>query len=79
MTLQLARDLGVPRSGHSGLFRLIRVVELDIAKWEEFDPELRGFWCSASVVLNGATTIEVDGNVGGFSTAGEFFNREPDT
>ena len=31
------------------------------------------------LVSNGATTIEVDGNFGGFSTAGEFFNVQTDT
>ena len=31
------------------------------------------------LVSNGATTIEVDGQFGGFSTAGEFFNVQTDT
>ena len=31
------------------------------------------------MVSNGATTIEVDGQFGGFSTAGEFFNVQTDT
>ena len=31
------------------------------------------------LVSNGASTIEVDGQFGGFSTAGEFFNVQTDT
>ena len=31
------------------------------------------------LVSNGATTIEVDGQFGGFSTAGEFFNVQTDS
>lgn len=31
------------------------------------------------LVSNGAATIEVDGQFGGFSTAGEFFNVQTDT
>ena len=31
------------------------------------------------LVSNGATTIEVDGQFGGFSTAGEFFNVQTET
>jgi putative hemin transport protein len=31
------------------------------------------------LVSNGATTIEVDGKFGGFSTAGEFFNIQTET
>ena len=31
------------------------------------------------LVSNGATTLEVDGLFGGFSTAGEFFNVQSDT
>ena len=31
------------------------------------------------LVSNGAATIEVDGQFGGFSTTGEFFNVQTDT
>jgi putative hemin transport protein len=79
MTLQLARDLGVPEVEVIRAFPVDRVVELDIARWEEL---LRGFEALGAVrvlVSNGAATIEVDGQFGGFSTAGEFFNVQTDT
>ena len=79
MTLQLARDLGVPEVEVIRAFPADRVTELDIARWEEL---LRSFEALGSVrvlVSNGATTIEVDGQFGGFSTAGEFFNVQTDT
>jgi putative heme iron utilization protein len=74
MTLQLARDLGVAEVEVIRAFPPDRVTELDIARWEEL---LRSFEALGPVrvlVSNGATTIEVDGEFGGFSTAGEFFN-----
>src|SRR5277367_5837784 len=79
MTLQLARDLGVPEVEVIRAFPSDRVMELDIARWEEL---LQGFEALGSVrvlVSNGASTIEVDGQFGGFSTAGEFFNVQTDT
>jgi putative hemin transport protein len=79
MTLQLARDLSVPEVEVIRAFPVDRVVELDIARWEEL---LRCFEALGSVrvlVSNGATTLEVDGQFGGFSTAGEFFNVQTDT
>jgi putative hemin transport protein len=78
MMLQLARDLGVPEVEVIRAFPMDRVVELDIARWEEL---LRRFEALGSVrvlVSNGATTLEVDGQFGGFSTAGEFFNVQTD-
>ena len=79
MTLQLARDLGVPEVEVIRAFPPNRVTELDMARWEEL---LRGFEPLGAVrvlVSNGATTIEVDGQFGGFSTAGEFFNVQTET
>lgn len=79
MTLQLARDLGVPEVEVIRAFPPDRVIELDVGRWEEL---LRGLEALGSVrvlVSNGATTIEVEGHFGGFSTAGEFFNVQTDT
>lgn len=79
MTLQLALDLGVPEVDVIRAFPPDRVQELDIAKWEEL---LRSFEALGSVrvlVSNGAATIEVDGQFGGFSTAGDFFNVQTDS
>jgi putative hemin transport protein len=74
MTLQLARDLGVPEVEVIRAFPPDRVVELDIARWEELLRSFEAFGPVRVLVSNGATTIEVDGQFGGFSTAGEFFN-----
>ena len=79
MTLQLARDLGVPEVEVIRAFPSDRVTELDIARWEEFLRSLGVFGNVRVLVSNGAATIEVDGQFGGFSTAGEFVNVQTDT
>src|SRR6266581_3117741 len=79
MTLQLARDLGVPEIEVIRAFPSDRVMELDIARWEELIQSFEAFGSVRVLVSNGATTIEVDGQFGGFSTAGEFFNVQTDT
>jgi putative hemin transport protein len=79
MTLQLARDLGVPEVEVVRAFPKERVKELDIARWEELLCSLEALGSVRVLVSNGATTIEVDGQFGGFSTTGEFFNVQTET
>src|SRR5207245_688210 len=79
MTLQLARDLGVPEVEVIRAFPPDRVTELDIRRWEELLCRLEALGSVRVLVSNGATTIEVDGQFGGFSTAGEFFNVQTET
>jgi putative hemin transport protein len=79
MTLQLARDLGVPEVEVIRAFPPDRVLELDISRWEELLRGLEVFGSVRVLVSNGATTIEVDGQFGGFSMAGEFFNVQTDS
>jgi putative hemin transport protein len=79
MTLQLARDLGVPEVEVIRAFPPDRVTELDIAHWEELFRSLEPLGSVRVLVSNGATTIEVDGHFGGFSTAGEFFNVQTES
>lgn len=79
MTLQLAADLGVPEVEVIRAFPADRVVELDIAQWEAVLLSLEALGTVRVLVSNGATTIEVDGQFGGYSTAGEFFNVQTDT
>jgi putative heme utilization carrier protein HutX len=79
MTLQLARDLGVSEVEVIRAFPADRVMELDISRWEELLRGLEAFGPVRVLVSNGATTIEADGQFGGFSTAGEFFNVQTDT
>ena len=79
MTLQLARDLGVPEIEVIRAFPPDRVMELDIARWEELLQSLEALGSVRVLVSNGAATIECDGQFGGFSKAGEFFNVQTDT
>jgi putative heme degradation protein len=79
MTLQLARDLGVPEVEVIRAFPIDRVMELDIARWEDLLRSLEALGSVRVLVSNGATTIEVDGQFGGFSTAGEFFNVQTES
>src|SRR5580698_377802 len=79
MTLQLARDLGVPEVEVIRAFPPDRAMELDIARWEELLQSFEALGSVRVLVSNGAATIEVDGQFGGFSTAGEFFNVQTDT
>jgi putative heme utilization carrier protein HutX len=79
MTLQLARDLGVPEVEVIRAFPPNRVIELDIGRWEELIQSFEAFGSVRVLVSNGATIVEVDGQFGGFSTAGEFFNVQTDT
>ena len=79
MTLQLARDLGVPEVEVIRAFPADRVTELDINRWEELLRRLESLGPVRVLVSNGATTIEADGQFGGFSTTGEFFNVQTDT
>jgi putative hemin transport protein len=79
MTLQLARELGVPEVEVLRAFPAERAVELDVARWEEL---MRGFEALGPVrvlVSNGATTVEVVGRFGGFSTTGEYFNVQSES
>jgi len=51
MTLQLARDLGVPEVEVIRAFPSDRVLELDIARWEELLRSLEALGCSG-IYLN---------------------------
>lgn len=79
MTLQLARDLGVPEAEVIRALPDGRAVELDPGRWEDV---LRAFEPLGPVrvlVSNGAATVEVVGTFGGFGTTGGFFNVRTDT
>ena len=79
MTLQLARELGVPEVEVIRAFPADRATELDAARWEGL---LRGFEPLGPVrvlVSNAGATLEVEGAFGGFGTTGEFFNVQTPT
>lgn len=79
MTLQLARDLGVPEVEIIRHMPDGRAVELDIARWQALFEELPAFGPVHVLVSNGAATLEAQGEFGNFSTWGEFFNVQTPT
>jgi putative hemin transport protein len=74
MTLQLARQLGVPEVEVIRALPEGRCVELDAGRWEDLIRALEGLGKVHVIVSNGSVTCEVNGQFGGFSTWGEFFN-----
>ncbi len=74
MTMQLARDLGVPEVEVIRALPDGRSVELDMARWEELIGSFAGLGKLHVIVSNGGATLEAVGEFGNFSTWGEFFN-----
>ncbi len=74
MTMQLARQVGVPEVEIIRRLPEGRSVELDIGRWEELIYSLETLGQVHVIVTNGSTTFEMVGQFGGFSTFGEFFN-----
>ena len=79
MTMQLARDLGVPEAEVIRAFPADRVSELAIARWEELIRSFHGLGTVRVIVSNGATTAEMEGQFDGFSKSGPFFNVQSPT
>jgi putative heme utilization carrier protein HutX len=79
MTLQLARDLGVPEIEVIRALPEDRAVELDASQWEAILKSFEGLRPVRVLVSNAAATVEVVGQFGGFSTTGEFFNVQTKT
>jgi putative heme iron utilization protein len=74
MTLQLASELGVPEVEVIRSFPSERAVELDIARWEELIESFEELGSVRVIVSSGCATVEVQGQFGGFSRTGPFFN-----
>src|SRR5262249_34380730 len=68
MTLQLARDLGVPEAEVVRALLDGRSVELDLGRWEELIRSFEALGQVHVIVSNGAATLEAVGRFGGFST-----------
>jgi putative hemin transport protein len=79
MTQQLARDLGVPEVEVIRAFPNHRATELDICRWEELIRGFKDLGVVRVIVSNGSVTAELEGQFGGFSTAGQFFNVQTAT
>ena len=79
MTMQLARDLGVPEGEIIRALTPERATELDVSRWEELIRGFQAFGPVRVLVSNGGATIEAVGEFGGFSTTGEFFNVQSES
>jgi putative heme iron utilization protein len=79
MTMQLARELGVPEAEVIRALPDGRSVELDAGRWEELLRAFEGLGPVHVIVSNGGATLEAVGQFGGFSTWGEFFNVQTKT
>jgi putative hemin transport protein len=74
MTVQLARDFGVPEMEILRALPPGRAVELDLSRWEALMGYLETIGKVHVIVSNAAATLEVVGEFGHFSTWGDFFN-----
>jgi putative heme iron utilization protein len=74
MTLQLARRLEVPEAEVIRQLPDGRGVELDLSRWQELFEAFEGLGQVTVIVSNASVTCEANGQFGGFSTWGEFFN-----
>jgi putative hemin transport protein len=79
MTLQMAREFGVPEVEILRAFPEGRAVELDVGRWEEIIRALESLGRVHVIVSNGCVTSEVVGEFGRFSTSGDFFNVQSKT
>ena len=79
MTLQLARDFGVPEVEVLRNFPPNRVAELDVSQWEQLIRSLATLGSVRVLVSNRAATMEAVGRFGGFGTTGEFFNVQTES
>jgi putative hemin transport protein len=79
MTLQLARDLGVPELEVIRAFPPDRATELEPGQWEEIISSLECLGSVRVIVSNTSVTAEVEGQFGGFTKTGPFFNVQTPT
>src|SRR5437763_4153421 len=75
MTVQLARELGVPEVEVVRAMPDGAVIELDAARWEELVQEFEALGDVHVIVTNGGATLEAFGRFGNFSAFGEGDNR----
>src|SRR3954462_2366451 len=68
MTVQLARELGVPEEQGIRALPASRATELDVSHWEELLRALEPLGRVHVIVTNGAVTLEAFGTFGNFST-----------
>jgi putative heme iron utilization protein len=71
MTIQLARELGVPEVEVIRAMPADAVTELDVGRWEELLRALESLGDVHVIVTNGSVTLEAFGRFGNFSCFGE--------
>ena len=71
MTVQLARELGVPEVEVIRAMPAGTVTELDVSRWEELLRAMEDLGDVHVIVTNGSVTLEAFGRFGNFSTFGE--------
>ena len=71
MTVQLARELGVPEVEVIRAMPAGTVTELDVSRWEELLRAIEDLGDVHVIVTNGSVTLEAFGRFGNFSTFGE--------
>ncbi|MBI3830517.1 MAG: hypothetical protein HY291_13435 [Planctomycetes bacterium] len=74
MTMQLARELGVPEAEVIRAMPDGQSLELDLERWEEIVRSFEPLGKVHVIASNGAVTLEAFGQFGNFSTTGPFFN-----
>ena len=75
MTVQLARELGVPEIAVIRAMSPGTVTELDVSRWEELVRSLEALGDVHVIVTNGSVTLEAFGRFGHFSSFGEGDDR----
>lgn len=74
MTIQIARELGVPEVEVIEALPAGQVVELDAGRWEALIRSFEELGNVHVIASNGAVTLECFGTFGNFSTWGDYFN-----
>jgi putative hemin transport protein len=79
MTIQIARELGVPEVEVIREMPKENVVELDIKRWEEIFRSFEELQSVHVIASNASVTLECFGQFGNFSRWGEYFNVQTKT
>lgn len=79
MTMQLARQFGVPEVDVVRAMPVGQVVELDATRWEELIRAFEPLGNVHVIATNGAVTLECFGQFGNFSHFAGFFNVQTKT
>jgi len=79
MTMQLARQFGVPEVEIVRAMPVGQIVELDASRWEDLIRSFESLGNVHVIATNGAVTLECFGQFGNFSHFAGFFNVQTKT